>query len=218
MPKDANPEKRASRRIPSDDCVVEGRHPHRGEWVEISGATSVHDLRAQWNATSLAVQIESLRDDEEMVRREIVELRATTGGDAATRKEREAQLHRAEKDLQDAVEARINLIDGSFDELAKAVARRVVAWNWTNDLGLPIVPWNATDEDGSPYTILDGSSATIELVEPDEMTYLRGLLTGEAPAERKNGDGGSPTTSSDTGSPPTARTPSNASAPSRTKR
>lgn len=211
---DSKAEKRPVIRIPSDDCVVEGRHPHRGEWVELVGKMSVTELRQSWNGSSVAKQVEALRDDETIARREIEALKAD---ETLDRKVRDAKLERAERDLERAIAERIRVVDESFGAMAAAVARRVVAWNWTDDRGRPIVPWNAEDEEGKPYAVLDGRPETIELVELEELTYLRDLLSGEAPADRKNGAGISLNSRSAIDSPETQKTPSSTTARSRTR-
>ncbi len=83
----------------------------------------------------------------------------------------------------------MRIVDRSLVMLHKSLARRVVAWNWTDDLGRPIVPWNATDEQGNPYAKLDGSLEPFEALEADELVYLRARVSGEGPADRKNGSG-----------------------------
>jgi hypothetical protein len=212
---DSTAEKRPVVRVPSDDCIVEGRHPHRGEWVELVGKMSVTELRQSWNGASVAKQVEALKDDEVLARREIEALKAD---DTMDRKIRDARLARAEKDLERSIAERVRVVDESFASMAAAVARRVVAWNWTDDRGRPLVPWNAEDEEGRPYANLDGRPETVELVELEELTYLRDLLSGEAPADRKNGAGTSPNSISATDSPATRMTPSSTTGRNRTKR
>lgn len=211
---EATAEKRPVTRIPSDDCVVEGRHPHRGEWVEIAGKMSVAEMRQSWNASAISLRIESLRDDEKQLQAEILELQAD---DEMERAIRERKLDRAARDLRRCIDERVKLVDDSFGTMAKAVARRVVAWNWTDDRGRPLVPWNAEDEDGKPYSVLDGSTETVELVELDELTYLRDILSGDTPKNDNGADGRLPSTDSATDSPETPTTPSSTTAPKATK-
>lgn len=77
-------------------------------------------------------------------------------------------------------------LDGRYDDLLRWMAPRIVAWNWTDERGDPIVPWNA-EEDGQPYAKLDGSPEPLAHLSTGEIHYLRSVLKGETPSERGEG-------------------------------
>ena len=75
-------------------------------------------------------------------------------------------------------------IDGmerSMDALCKAIAQRVVAWNWTDNEGVALPP---------------PTEGVIRELTEDELVYLITAIQGETAGQRGNGSTPSPTRSS----------------------
>ena len=69
--------------------------------------------------------------------------------------------------------ALLSVMGTHFDTICAMLARRILAWNWTDMSGVPM-----PQPKGAPQVIADLSL--------DEMTYLIALVRGDAPADRKN--------------------------------
>lgn len=67
----------------------------------------------------------------------------------------------------------VRLFNEAYSTVIQGIARRLVDWNWTDDLGHPL-----------PKP--DGSPAPLAPLSPEEILYLLTVVTAEAPAERKN--------------------------------
>ena len=72
-----------------------------------------------------------------------------------------------------AAQETIRLLEESYTKVLDSLARRLVAWNWTDDRG-------------EPLPAPDGTSTPLEGLSPEELLYLLTATGGEAPAERKN--------------------------------
>lgn len=83
------------------------------------------------------------------------------------------------------------LMDKHFGAICESLARRVVDWSWTDDMGNPL-PAPA------------GNPAAFETLTDDELAYLMKVSQGETDAQRGNASRPSPTTSSATPSTGTA--------------
>lgn len=79
-------------------------------------------------------------------------------------------------------EQRTAEVNSYFEELCAALARRVVAWSWTDDAGQPI-----------PQP--EGNPERLKILRPEELYFLRTACASEVPAERGNGSKPSGTTS-----------------------
>lgn len=91
-------------------------------------------------------------------------------------------LQAAQGEPDEAIQS-VRIMDQYFRQTCEGLARRVVAWSWTDDLGRPL-PQPA------------GNPEAFAALSPAELTYLIGLVRGEQPADRKNDSRPSPTTSS----------------------
>jgi hypothetical protein len=80
------------------------------------------------------------------------------------------------------------IVEGQFGTLCEHLARRVTAWTWTDDRGMPL-----------PQP--DGTPGPLQALRSQELAWLIAVSQGETPAVRKNGSRPSRTTSSDTASP-----------------
>lgn len=81
-------------------------------------------------------------------------------------------------------EESVALLDKSFGPVVSLVARRIIAWSWTDNAGDPY-PEKPDEE-------------TIRDLHIQELYYLLAAIRGETPAERGNGSRPLPTTSSAT--------------------
>ena len=80
---------------------------------------------------------------------------------------------------------KVILMDDTMDELVGVLQRRIVEWNWTDDLGNPLPqPLNNPD--------------AFQSLRIEELMYLALVVKAEAPAEQGNGSAPSQTTSSAT--------------------
>lgn len=68
---------------------------------------------------------------------------------------------------------KILAMDKAVERLGLELARRVVAWNWTDWMGIPLP---------EPY----GNPDLFRSLSTDELMYLQGAVRGETPGERKN--------------------------------
>lgn len=119
----------------------------------------------------------------------------TTMGDLGTR----LSAVKGDPDEEEQVKA---IIRERFDSLIEALSGKVIAWNWTDDAGRPIVPFNATLPDdhprfpGRPYAVLDGTAAPFRRLRSRELYWLLSAAEGETPGEEKKDSKALPTTSS----------------------
>ncbi len=155
---------------------------------------------------------------------EAIELigRSTVGELQATQRFRRASVElNILKGEPDAYGKSLEILDGVFEDMCRRLAQRITAWDWTDDSGRPLVPWNDEWEDletgkKRPCARLDGSPEPFRALSAPELYYLVDVAQSEAPAERKNGSSGSTTTSSATASVSTTE-PSSISGRSRTR-
>lgn len=78
-----------------------------------------------------------------------------------------------------------------YEMVCASLARRVVAWNWTDQFGVPLPPPRDNPD-------------VFRLIDETELNYLAAITRGETVTERKNALPPSPITSSATRSPATA--------------
>jgi len=85
---------------------------------------------------------------------------------------------------------KVILMDDTVGELVDVLQRRIVEWNWTDDMGAPLP---------QPFHNPDAFSS----LRLEELMYLALVVRGESPAEQKNGSAPLPISSSATKQPTT---------------
>lgn len=75
---------------------------------------------------------------------------------------------------QEWAERRTKQLDTMFEELCEVIGRRVTDWDWT-------------DEAGRLLPKPDGTGEPMRNLHTDELYWLRALIRGETPGQRKNG-------------------------------
>ncbi len=155
---------------------------HEGEWVEMLPRRTFAEIKEYQHFQTLSADLDVLKPAE---------------GDES----------------EDAIAARREMQTKqriAFEELCAFLAGRVVRWNWTGPTGRLLGEPNDSyvNGDGSehPCHKLSGPE-DIERLDAAEIFYLLNVEQGDAPAERKNGSGGSPITSSASSPKATAEPP-----------
>jgi len=74
------------------------------------------------------------------------------------------------------------LMDGAFSEVARFLAPRLTAWNWTDDLGRPL-------------PLPDGTPGPLGCLRQEELFWLISAAQGETPGKGASASKPSPTTS-----------------------
>ena len=154
------------RRVPSDDCeVVVGGvtyYPHRGESLWFRGRQKIGQLRADWAFRRVGAELDEVAPDPKVE------------GETD-----EVFLARVAKSHLEGV----RITDQHYADIVAWIAKRLVAWDWT-------------DDDGNPLPNLDGTADPFAGISDDEMFYIWRTLRGEGPAEVGEDAGASPPTSS----------------------
>lgn len=150
----------APRRVSADDCpTTVGAVVENGAVVEPGETYYLHQGESVWLLPVGTVQMQ------------LAAMRLATAG---------AELAAIEGD-QEGQLVGLAAINAGLTGLARAVAERVVAWDWTDIRGEPLP---------QPYR----SSATLLNLEASELHWLSTASTlGETEAERKNGSAPLPT-------------------------
>jgi len=136
-------------RIPSDNCIVtiDGveYRPHENEWVEVLPGLKVGHQKLIAEMNALRAEFETLEDD-------------------------------AEQDDESGLAARrrINELAAQYnDKMIDFLRQRLVAWNWTDELGRPLPE-------------LDGTERPFELLSAEELGWLLAACRGDVETESKN--------------------------------